>query len=268
MGVVLEAFSARIGLNAPDSIVAEVVALTDRYAEVAHVSSVDSSINVSATSDSRWTVQVSESSSEFPLWEGDEADVAAQVVDRLHPLFAEYARGVLFIHASVVAFGNSLLLIPGRSRAGKSTLAAEALRRGATYFSDEFAVMGADGLVHPYPRHLQIRRAEGGIERVDPVLLSGHDVAREPLPASAILLTSYVAGAAWEPKRLRSSQAALRIIDNTIRARLDLAGSVKMSAQLTSSTPTWIGRRGEATDFFDQLSGQVDIHRPVTGVVH
>jgi serine kinase of HPr protein (carbohydrate metabolism regulator) len=70
------------------------------------------------------------------------------------------ARSALFVHAGVVAWRGRAVLIPGASNAGKSTLVAELVRRGATYYSDEYAAIDAAGRVHPYarrtgaPRHL------------------------------------------------------------------------------------------------------------------
>src|SRR6267142_2744385 len=45
----------------------------------------------------------------------------------------------------------------GRSLSGKTTLVRELLRRGATYYSDEFAVVDDFGNIHPFPRPLGIR---------------------------------------------------------------------------------------------------------------
>src|SRR5438477_263298 len=45
----------------------------------------------------------------------------------------------------------------GCSLSGKTTLVREMLRLGATYYSDEFAVVDDSGLVHPFARPLGIR---------------------------------------------------------------------------------------------------------------
>ena len=34
----------------------------------------------------------------------------------------------------------------------------ELVRRGCVYFSDEYALIDSQGLVHPYPRALQVRQ--------------------------------------------------------------------------------------------------------------
>ena len=63
---------------------------------------------------------------------------------------AERARNRIFIHAGVVGWQGRAIVIPGRSFSGKSTLVAALLQAGATYYSDEFAVLDGRGYVHPF----------------------------------------------------------------------------------------------------------------------
>ncbi len=70
-----------------------------------------------------------------------------QLASSLKLYVAEHARGQVFIHAGVVEWKGKAIVIPGRSHAGKTTLVAELLRAGATYYSDEFAVLESDGRV-------------------------------------------------------------------------------------------------------------------------
>ena len=63
------------------------------------------------------------------------------------------------VHAGAVLWGERALLLPGVTHAGKSSLVAELLRRGATYFSDEYALIDSEGRVHPYPRPLLLGMA-------------------------------------------------------------------------------------------------------------
>src|SRR5207249_290373 len=74
---------------------------------------------------------------------------------------AEAARRKLFVHAGVVGWRGRAILIPNKTFTGKTTLVAEFVRAGATYYSDEFAVLDGQGRVHPFPRPLSLR-ANGG----------------------------------------------------------------------------------------------------------
>src|SRR5439155_21468851 len=63
----------------------------------------------------------------------------------LHLYVAEFARRRLFVHAGAVGWGGRAILIPGRSMSGKSTLVEALVRAGASYYSDEYAMVDRDG---------------------------------------------------------------------------------------------------------------------------
>jgi hypothetical protein len=81
---------------------------------------------------------------------------------------AEWAPGRVFVHAGTVAWRGGAVLVPGRSFSGKSTLVAALLRAGATYYSDEYAVLDEQGRVWPYPRRLALRRPKAPPRRCPP----------------------------------------------------------------------------------------------------
>src|SRR5207247_125098 len=83
-------------------------------------------------------------------------------------------------HAGAVAHRGRIALLPGQSFAGKTTLTAALVELGALYYSDEFAVLDADGLVHPYAKDLSIRD-HGRMQRSDtPVETLGGLAGRVP----------------------------------------------------------------------------------------
>src|SRR5262249_57961124 len=75
------------------------------------------------------------------------------------------------------------IVVPGRSHTGKSTLVAELVRRGATYWSDEFAVLDDAGRVHPYRRPLVPR----GLTAPPPDLRLVRADPPEPLPIGLVV---------------------------------------------------------------------------------
>src|SRR6185369_5569325 len=87
-------------------------------------------------------------------------DLLEQFESHLQLTVAEYAPRRVFVHAGVVGWKGKAILIPGLSFSGKSTLVAELLRAGATYYSDEYAVVDRNGRVHPYARKLRMRSAD------------------------------------------------------------------------------------------------------------
>src|SRR5262249_46584324 len=73
----------------------------------------------------------------------DEGEALAALEADLRLGVASAATRRVFVHAGVVGYRSRALVLPGRSGAGKSTLVAALGRAGATYYSHEFAVVGA-----------------------------------------------------------------------------------------------------------------------------
>src|SRR5207249_2434643 len=88
----------------------------------------------------------------------------------------------VFLHAGVVGWRGRAIVIPGRSWSGKTTLVAALVRAGATYFSDEYAVLDRQGRVHPYPKPLSVRDRKTAKQRNYPVEKLGGVAATKPLP--------------------------------------------------------------------------------------
>ena len=122
----------------------------------------------------------------------------------------------LFVHAGVVAWRGGAIVIPGRSRAGKTTLVEALVRAGADYYSDEFALLDARGDVHPYAIPLGVRGPAGrraiGIDDV------GGRAGTDPLPVTTIVLTEYHARARWRPRPVSPAAGMLALMDNTVAA--------------------------------------------------
>jgi hypothetical protein len=149
-----------------------------------------------------------------------------------------------FVHAGVVDAGGCGIVIPGRSYTGKSTLVAELLRLGATYVSDEYAVLDRSGLVHPFAKPLSIRG--GTLERLVPA--PPDQVAKEPVRAGLIVLTAHARGAEWRPSIRSHAEGAMALLDNTVSARLRPGAALSATSRLARDAVVLVGRRGEAAD--------------------
>jgi hypothetical protein len=164
----------------------------------------------------------------------------------LHLYVAARARGKLFVHAGVVGWRGRAIVIPGRTLAGKTTLVAALVRAGATYYSDEYAVLDASGRVHPYTKPLSIRREGSHRPQRLPVESMGAVAGAKPLPIGLILLSRYRAGARWRPRRLSPGQAALALLAETVPARRRPAAAIARLGQIATQAPAFSGVRGEA----------------------
>ncbi len=64
-------------------------------------------------------------------------------------------RGLALVPAAAIALDDELVLILGRSRAGKSTLAARAMANGRTVLGDDQVFLDRTGTCWPFPRRLR-----------------------------------------------------------------------------------------------------------------
>jgi predicted 2-oxoglutarate/Fe(II)-dependent dioxygenase YbiX len=158
---------------------------------------------------------------------------------------AVHARGVLFAHAGVVGWRGRAILVPGRSMTGKSTLVAELVRRGARYYSDEYAVIDDRGQVHPYTRPLSLRNG-AGLGRAAPDEALEAITGLEPLSPALIVSTAYREGVAWCPVAVTGARAALPLVDNTVLASAEPARTVRLAAMLAPSVVMLQGLRPDA----------------------
>jgi len=173
-------------------------------------------------------------------------DVARALAAHAEPLVAERAPDHLFVHAGVVGWDGRAIVMPGASFAGKTTLVQAWLEAGATYYSDEFAVLDRGGRVHPFARPLAIRDSSTAVIRRVPVAALGAETGTTPLPIGLVLMTSYRVGARWRPRRLTAARTLLALMGHTVAARGNPAHSMPTLKQAVTGRMTFAGSRGEA----------------------
>jgi hypothetical protein len=155
--------------------------------------------------------QVARGGETVGVWPLEDAIRTFEVSLRNH--IASSAPAHLFIHAGTVARDGKAIVIPGPSFSGKTTLVTALVEAGATYYSDEYAVLDANGLVHPYPKPISIRTSTPDRRRSNHHASSfGGTVGTEPVPIGLIVRTQYRTGALWEPQELTPAQAALELL--------------------------------------------------------
>ncbi|HWE61696.1 MAG TPA: hypothetical protein VHB98_08300, partial [Chloroflexota bacterium] len=169
---------------------------------------------------------------------------------------AEFARRRLFVHAGVVGWRGRAILIPGWSRAGKSTLVAALLRAGATYYSDEYAVLDARGRVHPFPRPLSLRGAPGEHPSKHTSATFGARTGTASLPVGLVLVTRYVAGARWRPRPRSRARAVLDLFANTPSARRKPEAAFHILHQTLGDARVVSGVRGESEAVIEWVLGE------------
>ncbi len=171
---------------------------------------------------------------------------------------AAFAPRHVFVHAGVVAWRGRAILLPGRTFAGKSTLVEALVRAGATYYSDEYAVVDARGRVHPFAKPIARREAGRPLARKIPVEELGGSAGTAPIPVGTILFTRYREGARFRPRRLTPGQAMLALFDNTVAARRAAPRALAALRKVATDAPALRGRRGDATETARRLLDLVE----------
>ncbi len=187
----------------------------------------------------------------------DRGEALQALEAELRQAVAAAARGWVFVHAGVVGWGGRAILMPGRSGAGKTRLVAELVRAGATYYSDEFAVLDRRGRVHPFAKPLSIRQ-DGGITVSTPVAALGGRAGEEPLQPILFALSHHRPGARWRPTRLSAGQALLALLAHTVPVRRRPKASLHALQASLSHAVALKGARGEAAQVAQALLQAAD----------
>jgi hypothetical protein len=241
-------YGARIGVRANDPYVIEKLQdqLQLRF-DSPDVSDVDVLYSVrfgQSTNSSSWNLF---KGSEFLASTAEIAGVLGRLESDIHLEVALHARTGVFVHAGVVEWNGQAILVPGRSFAGKSTLVAALVRHGAVYYSDEYAVIDAFGLVHPYLKPISLRLSDGRTRKIGLTEL-GTRVGSEPIPVGTVVSAKYRHGATWKPRRISEARTLLHLLDNTVVAQLKPEFALLHLTRVASRAVGWKGLRGDAEE--------------------
>ena len=156
----------------------------------------------------------------FIYW--DETRLIEYLSSQIRITVAEFAKNKVFLHAGAVSWNGYGIIIPGKSYSGKTTLVSEFIKAGAEYYSDEYAVLDKDGLLHPYPKMLSMRGIINDFDQLDTEPAEfGATIGTKPIPVKLVLLTSYEKDAVWKPSFTTPGEAIMEILKDTIPIRLN-----------------------------------------------
>src|SRR6202521_2260998 len=170
---------------------------------------------------------------------------------------AEHAPRRVFVHAGVVGWNGRAIVIPGLSHSGKTTLVDRLIRAGATYYSDEYAVLDARGRVHPYPRALGMRLPDGRDAKKVQAEEIGAEVGSKPLRIGLVISTRYKDGARWRPKQITRGKGVLELMSNTVSARSQPELALSVLPAALESALILKGVRGEASEIVNSILARV-----------
>lgn len=165
---------------------------------------------------------------------------------------AEFAVEKVFLHSGVVGCKDAAIIIPGKSFAGKSTLVAEFVRRGFSYFSDEYALLDKKGFVHPFPKKISLRGIIDDYRQKDfNVEQLGGRPTLKPLPVKFILIGEYKKGSSAQISEASASEGFLQSIANSISIRQSPRIVLEALAKIAEQSKTLKIQRGEAAEFVE-----------------
>jgi hypothetical protein len=171
---------------------------------------------------------------------------------------ANFAPDRVFVHAGVIGWRARALILPGTSFAGKTTLVAALVRAGATYYSDEYAVVDRAGLVHPYTRDLQMREPGRPEQKSLPVSDLSGMVGVEALPIARVVFAQFCAGAKWQPEPVSAGLAVLEMLRHAIPVQRTPARVMATLAAMMQGATAWRSDRGDAAGTARILLAEMD----------
>lgn len=161
----------------------------------------------------------------------------------------------IYIHAGALVWKGFGILVPGTSRAGKTTLVKEFITAGADYYSDDCIILDEKCRMLPFPRALSIRTKNGKIFREANYFGAKNGV--DKVKVNLIVFSQFQENAVWKPQKLSSGESVLKLMDNIYyRSSVGNAPTeiFRTLANLTKSADLFGGVRGEASQVVEWVS--------------
>lgn len=172
------------------------------------------------------------------------AEALTALTHDLNFAVARHARGWVFLHAGVVLHRGELLLFPGSSGWGKTTLVRALVSEGARYYSDDYAPVDSRGRIHAYPRDLRVRGEDGFQELPDPH--AGEE--RPPKMPSDVYFLRHTYGGRQRLRPLSSGEALMHLLENCVHARESPGRSISHLRRIARAAGARAGERGDARE--------------------
>jgi len=187
-----------------------------------------------------------------------DTDLALEILERELQLYiAEYARHRVFVHAGVVGWRGRAIIIPGRTMSGKTTLVKALVEAGATYYSDEYAVLDERGRVHPFPKPLSIRENGDGLAKEVRPEAFGGTTGVKPISVGLVVETSYREAARWRPRQLLPGRGIMALLTHTVSARRKPEQALTTLRRVVADALVLKGVRGEAAETAENLLSRI-----------
>lgn len=169
--------------------------------------------------------------------------------DRDVPMrIGEMSKNRVFVHAGVVAFEDGVVLVPGKSLSGKTSLVKALAEHGGTYYSDDLAVIDSRGMVSPWAEPLSIRTShqKPGVP-AEPRAL-GMKVGRKKLPIRLVVITSFIKKKRFLPAAQTPAAGVLALLENSFSVHRRPRANLATLSRAMRAARVLKGPRGDAKD--------------------
>lgn len=158
---------------------------------------------------------------------------------------SEKLPSVIAVHAALIEIDEALVIVPGSSGSGKSSLGVAAMEAGFHVWSDEYCLIDTgSGDVSGWPRPIRQRLTGGGVKRIS------HQGPQGPGRATHVISMKYVASEAGSPLTLEPmspGQVAMELMANTVCARSRPEETFRTTTTLARQVTGFLGSRGDVS---------------------
>lgn len=185
-------------------------------------------------------------------------DGVRELIERdCHLELATHCPAHVFVHAAAAFTGCGIILFPGASFSGKSTLVKALCERGCKLYSDEFAVLDGSGAVHSFPHHVKRRIPFEGVRRIDPVDL-GWAQDFEPVKVSHVLFLEYRKGHELRVESISRGRGLALLVQNSVSATVYPERVLPVLKKVAEEALFFQGTRGEVDDAADKILALIE----------
>ncbi len=187
----------------------------------------------------------------------------------LNALALDGVTDALVFHAAGIEFPSGIVMFPGFSNAGKSTLAAQLLERGHGYLTDEATAVTATGDARSFHKSLCLERgaqmilghlepthgATAGVWDVDPRVI-GPGRLCEGGPLSAVVFPRFSHAAELSFRPIGAIEAVERLLENAFDFEHLGASAFERLSSLATSVPCFALDHGGQADVMRTLEAK------------
>jgi len=172
------------------------------------------------------------------------SDIAEAFEDDLKSLIAERSPSRVFLRAGVVGWRDRAIVIPSGPHSGKSTLVRALVGCGATYFSDEYAVLEGN-IVQPFPARLPDWSMPGSplgywLDEFT------NETVPKPVPVGLVLFAPYRGGAVFKPKLMSRGKFLLEMFKHAVASQRQPERVLRVLETVSRRCNALEGVRGDA----------------------